>query len=157
MILGKGRSGEVAARGDALTLSLMPPMKVASIARLAAAGAFVACLGAGRAPRTVVVRLDGNQFRPERIDVRAGDSVRFVNGNGGPHNIMFVGDSIAPAARKALEVAMKGEKIGPLSSPLLLDPGEPYAFVVPDIPDGRYLLVCLPHQAQMRASLIVSR
>jgi plastocyanin len=137
----------------------MSPTRVASFGRLAAAGAFVACLGAGQAsaPRTVVVRLEGNEFRPSQIQVRPGDSVRFVNGNGGPHNVMFVGDSIASAPRKALEAAMKGEKIGPLSSPLLLDAREAYAFVVPDIPDGGYLLVCLPHQAQMRASLVVSR
>ena len=131
--------------------------------RLMSAGAFVACLGAclgacqAAPPRTVVVRLEGNEFRPAHVEVRAGDSVRFVNGNGGPHNVMFVADSMAPAPRTALEGAMKGEKIGPLSSPLLLDDGEAYAFVVPDIPAGRYPLVCLPHQAQMRASLMVSR
>ena len=126
--------------------------------RYCAVGALAAVLtGAGQnsAPRTVVARLDGNQFRPEQIRVRAGDSVRFVNGNGGPHNVMFVADSIAPAPRAALEAAMKGEKLGPLSSPLLLDQDETYTFVVPGIGAGRYPLVCLPHQANMRGALIV--
>ena len=50
---------------------------------------------------------------------------------------------------------MGGEKIGPLSSPLLLDPGEPYTFVVPALKPGKYPLYCLPHLANMRGSLIV--
>lgn len=57
--------------------------------------------------------------------------------------------------RALLEKAMGGEKIGPLSSPLLLDPGEPYTFVVPALKPGKYPLYCLPHLANMRGSLIV--
>ena len=111
--------------------------------------------GAPAAPHTVIVRLEGNAFQPDQIHARAGDTLKFVNGNGGPHNVAFAGDSIAPSARALLEKAMGGEKIGPLSSPLLLDAGEAYAFVVPAIPKGRYPLFCLPHQVNMRGSLIV--
>ena len=107
------------------------------------------------APRTVVVRLEGNAFRPDQIHVRAGDTLKFVNGNGGPHNVKFAEDSIAAPARAMLEKAMGGEKIGPMSSPLFIDPGETYAFVVPALPKGRYPLYCLPHQVNMRGSLIV--
>ena len=106
-------------------------------------------------PRTVVVQLEGNSFRPAEIHVRAGDSLRFVNGNGGPHNVRFVDDSISAPAKALITKAMGGEKIGPMSSPLLLDPGELYAFVVPALSPGKYPLYCLPHVAQMRASLIV--
>ncbi len=105
--------------------------------------------------KTVVVRLDGNAFRPDQIHVRVGDSLRFVNGTGGPHNVKFVDDSIAGPARALIDKAMGGEKIGPMSSPLLLDPGEVYAFVVPALSRGKYPLYCLPHAAQMRAELIV--
>ena len=128
--------------------------------RLVAAGGLclaVTGLGGRRAPSTVVVRLEGNEFRPSIVQARAGDSVRFVNGNGGPHNIAFVADSIAEPARTLLTQAMKGEKIGPLSSPLLLDPAESYAFVVPALPPGRYPLFCAPHLANMRGELRVSR
>jgi len=107
------------------------------------------------APRVVSVRLQGNEFTPKDAHVRVGDSIRFVNGNGGPHNVKFADDSISAAARALLEKAMGGEKIGPLSSPLLLDPGETYAFVVPAVPAGRYPLFCLPHMANMRGALIV--
>lgn len=133
---------------------------VTRIIRLAAVGGLalaVAGLGGRRAPSTVVVRLEGNEFRPSVVRARAGDSLRFVNGNGGPHNIAFVADSIAEPARTLLAQAMKGEKIGPLSSPFLLDPAETYAFVVPAIPPGRYPLFCAPHLANMRGDLIVSR
>ena len=107
------------------------------------------------APRTVRVRLEGNAFRPDQIHARVGDTLRFVNGNGGPHNMAFAGDSISATARAMLEKSMGGEKLGPTSSPLLLDPGEAYAFVVPSLPAGRYPLFCLPHQVNMRGSLIV--
>jgi plastocyanin len=124
----------------------------ASLAVVLAAPLLVAI---APAPKTVVVRLEGNAFRPNVIHVRAGDTLRFVNGNGGPHNVKFVDDSIAAPAKTLIEKAMGGEKIGPMSSPLLLDPGEPYAFVVPALTPGKYPLYCLPHVAQMRASLIV--
>lgn len=124
---------------------------------LAATLAFRAIPGLPRAPQTVVVTLQGNEFRPSIVTAHVGDSVRFVNGNGGPHNIAFAVDSISPAAKALLERAMKGEKIGPVSSPLLIDPQEAYAFVVPALPEGRYPLLCVPHMANMRGSLIVSR
>ncbi|HEX7937684.1 MAG TPA: plastocyanin/azurin family copper-binding protein, partial [Gemmatimonadaceae bacterium] len=103
----------------------------------------------------VVVRLEGNAFRPDQIHARAGDTLKFVNGNGGPHNVKFADDSIAAPVRALLEKAMGGEKIGPMSSPLFIDPGETYSFVIPGLPRGRYPLYCLPHQVNMRGALIV--
>ena len=114
-------------------------------------------LGLRRTPQTVVVRLEGNEFRPRVVQAHPGDSVRFVNGNGGPHNMAFAVDSIPLAAIALLTTAMKGEKLGPVSSPLLLDPAESYAFVVPDLPAGRYPILCVPHMANMRGELRVSR
>lgn len=99
--------------------------------------------------------MQGNEFRPSMVQARAGDTVRFVNGNGGPHNIAFAPDSIAPEARALLEKAMKGEKLGAVSSPLLWDPSEAYAFVVPALPPGRYPILCVPHMMNMRGSVIV--
>ena len=101
-----------------------------------------------------LIRLQGNRFTPAETRVRAGDTVRFVNGNGGPHNVQFEADSIAPAEAKLITTAMTGQKIGPMSSPLLLDPEEAYAIVVPALPAGRYPFFCLPHR-DMRGGLIV--
>lgn len=118
--------------------------------------AAAVAMWSGEAPsRTVVVRLEGNAFRPEQIHARVGDTVKFVNGNGGPHNVKVADDSVAAPSLAILEKAFGGEKIGPRSSPLLLDNGEAYSIVVPAIPVGRYPIYCLPHQANMRATLLV--
>ena len=121
--------------------------------------AFLALLGVGAAgpvAGTHTVRLDGNSFIPAETRAAPGDTVRFVNGNGGPHNVMFVADSIAKDARKAIDAAMPKPKIGEMSSHLLLDPAETYTIVVPQLGAGRYAFVCLPHQANMRGALVVS-
>ena len=130
-------------------------------ARTAAVGlglglALAAALGVQRAPQTIVVRMQGNEFRPRIVQAHPGDSVRFMNGNGGPHNIAFAVDSISAAALTLLTAAMKGEKIGPVSGPLLLEE-ESYAFVVPALPAGRYPILCVPHMTNMRGELRVSR
>lgn len=133
----------------------------ASLSRGAWVAGLLTCLSgavpteASFAPRTVGVLLQGNEFLPATIRARVGDTLRFVNGSGGPHNVAFERDSIAQAARAQLAQAMGGEKLGPLSGPLLLDPDETYLIVVPSLPAGRYPLYCLPHQMNMRGALIV--
>lgn len=107
-------------------------------------------------PATHTVRLDGNSFIPAETRAAPGDTVRFVNGNGGPHNVMFIADSIPKDARKAIDAAMSKPKIGEMSSHLLLDPAETYTIVVPKLNAGRYAFLCLPHQANMRGALVVT-
>jgi plastocyanin len=113
--------------------------------------------GPGRTRATVhEIRLSANRFVPAETVARAGDTVRFVNGNGGPHNIQFFADSLTTSAQRLLAQAMPGDKVGPLSSPLLIDQNEAYQFEIPEIPPGRYPYVCLPHFAgNMRGTLIV--
>jgi plastocyanin len=110
-----------------------------------------------RAPATHLVRMTASSFVPAETRVRAGDTVRFVNGMGGPHNVEFAGDSIGAAARTLLDAAMPGDKIGPLSGPLVLDEDETYAVVIPDLRPGRYAYFCRPHLANMRGGLTVTR
>jgi plastocyanin len=103
------------------------------------------------------IRLTG-RFVPNVIEARAGDSLRFVLTSGGPHNVEFVKDSIPAPMRTLLESAMPGEKIGPLSSPLLISAGETYAFKIPNLEPGRYAFVCLPHvSSNMRGALVIVR
>jgi plastocyanin len=108
---------------------------------------------------THLVRMNANSFAPAVTRARAGDTVRFVNGQGGPHNVEFIADSIGAAARGLLERAMPGgrDKLGPLSGPLLLDEDEAYSVIVPSMAEGRYAFLCLPHQAFMRGTLVVVR
>ncbi len=107
---------------------------------------------------THVIRLSGNSFVPAVIEAHAGDSLRFINGPGGLHNVEFVADSIPESLRSRIADAMPGEKIGPLSGPLLLSAGEEYRFRIPDLPPGRYPFICLAHVVVgMRGVLVIAR
>jgi len=106
---------------------------------------------------THLVRLESNRFQPAVTRAVAGDTVRFVNGQGGPHNVEFIADSIAEAQRKTIAGAMTGAKIGRLSSPLLILTEEEYRIVVPAMPEGRYAFLCSPHAASMQGALVVGR
>ena len=123
---------------------------------LAALGVAVS---ASRAPVAHTVKLQGNAFLPAEVQASPGDTLTFVNGNGGPHNVEFVKDSVAEPARKLFESAMPGGKykLGPMSGPLLIDTEETYKMVVPEVPAGRYAFLCLPHQTNMKGALLVVR
>jgi plastocyanin len=102
-------------------------------------------------------RGSGPRFEPAHTSLRAGDTVRFINVRGGPHNVQFFIDSIAVVARTLLDSAMGDARIGPLASRLLWDPEESYALVVPDLEPGRYPFVCAPHYTgNMTGALIVT-
>jgi plastocyanin len=104
---------------------------------------------------THVIRLESNRFVPREKTVAVGDTVRFVNGQGGPHNVEFVADSMPVPARAILDSAMTGLKIRTLSGPLLIFPEQEYKVVMPAIPDGRYAFLCVPHAANMQGAIIV--
>ncbi|MGH7677405.1 MAG: plastocyanin/azurin family copper-binding protein [Gemmatimonadaceae bacterium] len=118
---------------------------------------MVVAAGLPRLPQSHTVRLDRNRFMPAQLPVHPGDTVRFVNGEGGPHNVEFDKDSIAPAERKIIEGAMGPDKILPLSGPIMMLNGQVYTFVVPDLPAGRYAYLCSPHWANMKGAVIVER
>jgi plastocyanin len=108
-------------------------------------------------PASHVIQLERNQFNPREIRAHVGDTMHFVNGQGGPHNVMFEKDSIAPAAQKALDGAIGKQRLYFLAGPILILEKETFTLVVPDLPAGRYPLYCNPHYAQMRGGLVVER
>jgi plastocyanin len=101
------------------------------------------------------VRLSGNRFTPSEIRAAPGDTIRFTNGMGGPHNIQFMAESISVAAQGLLNNAMK-DKILPLTSPMFLTEGEKYELIVPKLPAGRYPFLCSPHWSNMRGAIVIS-
>ena len=111
---------------------------------LAAAGGAVAWAGQATPPAVHEIRMT-SRFVPGRLVARAGDTLRFINQTGGPHNLQFFADSIPEEARVLLERAMPGNKIAPLSSPLLITENAVYEIAVPALSPGRYPFVCLPH------------
>lgn len=108
------------------------------------------------------ILLNNNRFSPSIITARAGDTLAFVNGRGGPHNVQFADDSLSDAAHRLIDAAMpdrpkvKWSRDVPLAGPLLVLDGDTYKVVVPALPPGRYRFFCTPHLGGgMRGELVV--
>ena len=109
------------------------------------------------------IQLDNNRFSPSVMTARAGDTLAFVNGRGGPHNVQFADDSLSDDAHRLIDAAMPERKKQPwsreipLAGPLLVLNGDTYRIVVPALPPGRYRFFCTPHLAGgMRGELVVA-
>jgi plastocyanin len=99
---------------------------------------------------------------PALITARVGDTLAFINGRGGPHNVQFSDDSLPDAAHRLIDAAMPDRpKVAwsrdvPLASPLLILDGDTHKVVVPALPPGRYRFFCTPHvRGGMRGELVV--
>ena len=108
------------------------------------------------------VLLNNNRFQPAMITARVGDTLAFVNGRGGPHNVQFSDDSLPDAAHRLIDAAMPDRpKVAwsrdvPLAGPMLILDGDTYKVVVPALPPGRYRFFCAPHiNGGMRGELVV--
>lgn len=108
------------------------------------------------------VRLENNRFLPAILTARAGDTLAFVNGRGGPHNVQFADDSLSDIAHRLIDAAMPDRprvawsRDVPLAGPLLVLTGDTYRVVVPALPPGRYRFFCSPHlSGGMRGELVV--
>jgi plastocyanin len=114
-----------------------------------AAGAVAAAPATGK---TVEVKMEGDEkgyrFDPANITVKAGDAIKFVNVSGGPHNVGFDPAKVPAPAQAQLGANMPGDhSMGPLESPLLLQPNESYTISFAKIPPGTYDIHCTPHLA----------
>ena len=92
--------------------------------------------------RSHVVRMQGGRFAPYEITIAQGDTVRFVLGSGGPHNVAFLETKGEAAERLRKRMT---DTIGTLSGPLLVIPGESYVVVFKDVVSGTYPYWCVPH------------
>lgn len=140
-------------RRAAIAVSVIAVLLTAAMARGATARGATA--RGVTAPLTHLVRLESNRFVPADSRVTPGDTVRFVNGQGGPHNVQFMAESIPATAQRLLNDAMT-VRILPLTSPMFIVPDEDYTIVIPKLPPGRYAFLCSPHWANMRGSLTVA-
>jgi plastocyanin len=99
-------------------------------------------------PRVIVVRMVervpyGIAFEPARVRAQAGDTVRFVQAGGLPHNVEF---RSIPAAADLGE-----RRVGPM----LVSVGQTYDVVIDRrfLP-GKYVYVCTPHEGFGMAGII---
>jgi plastocyanin len=90
------------------------------------------------------VRMQGGRFAPYELLVNPGDTIHFVLGSGGPHNVAFRETKGDAAIR--LRARMGKDTIADLASPLLILPGDTYDIVF-DVPTGKYPYWCIPHLA----------
>jgi plastocyanin len=93
-------------------------------------------------PTRHTVRMQGGRFAPYELTVNPGDTIHFVLGSGGPHNVAFRETRGEAATR--LRARMGKDTIADLAGPLLVLPGDTYD-VVFDVPSGRYPYWCIPH------------
>jgi plastocyanin len=123
-------------------------------ARLYAAAAQTQYGHTAAVPKTHVVRMQGGHFAPFDLTIEKGDTVRFVLGAGGPHNVAFreTKGEAADRLRKLMS-----DQIGELAGPLLVIPGETYTIVFKDMPSGKYPYWCIPHLGMGMMGTIVVR
>jgi len=99
----------------------------------------------------VEVKMTGNgtsvaAFEPNKLTIKTGTIVRFINVSGGPHNIAFYGDSVPKGGADALKKGMPNA-MGDLMGPFLTQPNEKYDVSFAGAPAGIYKGYCLPHVA----------
>ena len=125
------------------------PAAAPAAAAPAAAGAALPITG-----KTWEVKMigDGNayKFEPADLVIKAGDGIKFTVVSIPPHNVAFdvAQAGLADAAVKAqLDANMGPNKLGELSSPLLLNIGDTYTISFAGVKPGKYAFNCTPHLA----------
>jgi len=97
----------------------------------------------------------GYRFEPADITIKEGDAVKFVMVSGGPHNVSFDAEGMAPDAKAQLDANMD-QKTSELSSPMLMNPNEAYVVSFGGVKPGKYTFHCTPHLAMnMKGSITV--
>jgi len=129
---------------------------VPSVAAPAAKGASAARPTTGR---TIDVQMVGDatgyRFVPATVTIKAGDTVRWTNVSGGPHDVAFWSDSLPAGAPARLQASMS-EQIAPLAGALLTTPNATYTISFAGMPAGTYAYYCTPHLALgMKGRIVV--
>ncbi len=116
-----------------------------------AAPAAPAVTGTGTVHEVAMNLTDGGEyvFEPATLTIKVGDTVRWLNESGPPHNVQFLGDEMPAGASDFLVQAYAGDaqKIGPMSGRLLTQIGDTYEITFAGAPAGTYGYTCTPHQA----------
>jgi plastocyanin len=90
----------------------------------------------------------GFRFDPENLTIRVGDTVRWVNGSGFPHNVAFYADSIPEGAMVVIETVMPTEgKLGPMNGRIVSEPNDAFEMVFLNFPSGTYRYFSVPQEA----------
>src|SRR5471032_436434 len=116
-VLGACGGGEKKADSTATPTPAQPVVTPAP-----AAGAVAAMAATGATHEVKMIGDDkGYHFDPANLTIKSGDAVKFIMVTGGPHNVAF-DPATVPADSKAQLDANMDQKIGELSSPMLMNP-----------------------------------
>ncbi len=94
-------------------------------------------------------------YDPADLTIKVGDTVRWINISGFPHNVSFYENQIPPGAAEFLKQAMPNQ-MSPLNGPLYTDSLATYEISFAGAPTGTYGYFCIPHEALgMKGTLTV--
>ena len=113
--------------------------------------------GTGTVHEVQMVLTDAGEYRyiPDQLTIKVGDTVRWINASGGPHNVQFKSGQVPDGAEAVLNAAM-ANRIGPMNGQLLMAPNAVYEISFEGAPVGEYSYVCTPHELLgMVASLTI--
>jgi plastocyanin len=100
----------------------------------------------------------GYKFEPSNVTISAGDALKFVVVNGGPHNVAFDPAQFTDAAVRAqLDANFGADKMGELSSNLKMSPGDGITISFGGIKPGTYTFNCTPHLAMNMKGTVTVR
>ena len=85
----------------------------------------------------------GYRYEPADLTVKQGDGIKFIMVSGAPHNVAF--DPTIPEAGKAQLNANIPNKMGDLSSQMVMNPNEEIVISFAGVAPGAYPYHCTPH------------
>lgn len=99
----------------------------------------------------------GFRFEPADLTVRVGDTIRWINRSGFPHNVAFDADSIPRGAETVINAVMPADgKLGPMIGGILREAGQTFEMDFVNVPLGRYPYFSVVQEAVgMAGSIIV--
>ncbi len=131
---------------DAAPAAAATPAAEAAPAAAAAPGGAAPITGTTHEVQ-MVGDASGYKFVPAAITVKAGDGIKFTFVSGGPHNVA-IDPAVVPADVKGvLDANFGADKMGELSSKMLLNAGEAVTLSFGGIKPGVYEFHCTPHLA----------
>ncbi len=111
------------------------------------AAAISSSAGEATVHEVKMVLTDAGEYKyvPDELTIKAGDTVRWINVSGGPHNVQFKAGTVPEGAQAVLNAAM-ADRMGEMFGPFLMAPNAVYEIDFTGAPTGEYPYVCTPHE-----------